>query len=183
MSRDLKAPLVPGLPQEDQSLQLRGRDQAQPCGNVGRVASECRSGPCVEDGQPYLRGSVALVVEAHTTMRQVTSALLRQFGCSRVLEAENTSEALRRLRQSKCDFVVCDSGISDKLGLDLLAKLRADVLLRELPFLLVVANASREDLLCALNGGADGILVKPFTASTFSSRLYQAMSKRHRPRR
>ena len=56
-------------------------------------------------------------------------------------------------------------------GIELLRAVRADAQLRHLPFLMITAEAKRENIIEAAQAGASGYIVKPFTAATLEEKL------------
>ncbi len=116
-----------------------------------------------------------LVVDDFSTMRRVVRGLLREIGFERVEEAEDGVAALARLRSQPFDFVVCDIGMPIMSGIDLLRMVRADATLRHLPVLMITAEARKEDILLAVQHGAAGYLVKPFTKEALEERVKKAL--------
>jgi two-component system chemotaxis response regulator CheY len=56
-------------------------------------------------------------------------------------------------------------------GIELLRVIRADAALKNLPVLMVTAEAKRENIIEAAQAGASGYVVKPFTAATLDEKL------------
>jgi two-component system chemotaxis response regulator CheY len=56
-------------------------------------------------------------------------------------------------------------------GLTLLQSIRADESLKKLPVLMVTAEAKKENIVAAAAAGANGYVVKPFTAATLDEKL------------
>lgn len=65
-------------------------------------------------------------------------------------------------------------------GIQLLKAVRADAGLKHLPFLMITAEAKKENIIEAAQAGASGYIVKPFTAATLDEKLkkiFQNMGK------
>ena len=60
-------------------------------------------------------------------------------------------------------------------GIDLLKAVRIDAALRHLPMLMVTAEARKEDIVLAMQCGAAGYLVKPFTKAALEERVKKAL--------
>jgi two-component system chemotaxis response regulator CheY len=103
-----------------------------------------------------------LVVDDFATMRRVLRGLLRESGWNRVEEAGDAAAALARLKAERFDFVICDISMPTMSGLELLKAIRAVPALRELPVLMLTAEARRQEILLAAQHGAVGTIVKPF---------------------
>lgn len=112
-----------------------------------------------------------LVVDDFSTMRRIVRSLLRDIGFSNIEEAENGSEALAKLKSAKFDFLVTDWNMPVMTGLELLKAIRATEGLKELPVLLVTAEAKREQIIEAAQAGVSGYVVKPFTAAVLEEKL------------
>jgi two-component system chemotaxis response regulator CheY len=113
-----------------------------------------------------------LVVDDFATMRRIVRNLLKELGFTNIEEAEDGAVALQRLRGSaKFDFVVTDWNMPNMSGIELLRQIRADESLRHLPVLMVTAEARKENIIEAAQAGANGYVVKPFTAATLDEKL------------
>jgi len=113
-----------------------------------------------------------LVVDDFATMRRIVRNLLKELGFTNIEEAEDGVVALQKLRSSaKFDFVVTDWNMPNMTGIELLRQIRADASLRHLPVLMVTAEARKENIIEAAQAGANGYVVKPFTAATLDEKL------------
>ena len=112
-----------------------------------------------------------LVVDDFATMRRIVRNLLKDLGFTNVDEAEDGVVALNKLRSEKFDFVVSDWNMPNMTGIDLLKAVRADAALKSLPVLMVTAEAKKENIIEAAQSGANGYIVKPFTAATLDEKL------------
>lgn len=56
-------------------------------------------------------------------------------------------------------------------GLTMLQNVRADDVLKDIPVLMVTAEAKKENIIAAAQAGANGYIVKPFTAATLDEKL------------
>ena len=112
-----------------------------------------------------------LVVDDFSTMRRIVRNLLKELGFQNLDEAEDGVAALSKLRGSQFDFVVSDWNMPNMTGIDLLKEIRADDNLKHLPVLMVTAEAKKENIISAAQAGANGYIVKPFTAATLEEKL------------
>jgi two-component system chemotaxis response regulator CheY len=112
-----------------------------------------------------------LVVDDFSTMRRIVRNLLKELGYSNTEEAEDGVVALHMLRNDKFDFVVSDWNMPNMTGIDLLKNIRADENLKSLPVLMITAEARKENIIEAAQSGANGYIVKPFTAATLDEKL------------
>jgi two-component system chemotaxis response regulator CheY len=62
-------------------------------------------------------------------------------------------------------------------GLTMLQNIRADPELGKLPVLMVTAEAKKENIVAAAQAGANGYVVKPFTAATLEEKITKIFEK------
>ncbi|MCI0508795.1 MULTISPECIES: chemotaxis response regulator CheY [Chromohalobacter] len=118
-----------------------------------------------------------LVVDDFPTMRRIVRSLLKELGFNNVDEAEDGQEALNKLRAGGFEFVVSDWNMPNLDGLSMLKEIRQDDALSELPVLMVTAEAKKENIIAAAQAGANGYVVKPFTAATLEEKLDKIFEK------
>ena len=118
-----------------------------------------------------------LVVDDFSTMRRIMRNLLKELGFTNVDEAEDGAVALGKLREGNFEFVVSDWNMPNMDGLTLLQNVRADPKLKTLPFLMITAEAKKENIIAAAQAGASGYIVKPFTAATLQEKLDKIFEK------
>ena len=116
-----------------------------------------------------------LVVDEFSTMRRIVRGLLKEIGFDDVEEADDGVAALAKLKSQPFDFVICDIGMPIMSGIDLLRMVRTDAALRHIPMLMVTAEARKEDIVLAVQNGAAGYLVKPFTKAALEERVKKAL--------
>jgi two-component system, chemotaxis family, chemotaxis protein CheY len=112
-----------------------------------------------------------LVVDDFATMRKVIRNLLKQGGFENVVEAEDGVAALKILQSQKVDFVISDWNMPNMSGLELLKAVRGDGELKELPFLMVTAEALKDNVVAAVKAGVSNYIVKPFTAEVLTEKI------------
>ena len=118
-----------------------------------------------------------LVVDDFPTMRRIVRSLLKELGFNNVDEAEDGQEALNKLRAGGFEFVVSDWNMPNLDGLSMLKEIRQDDALSDLPVLMVTAEAKKENIIAAAQAGANGYVVKPFTAATLEEKLNKIFEK------
>ncbi len=118
-----------------------------------------------------------LVVDDFPTMRRIVRSLLKELGFTNVEEAEDGQEALNKLKAGGFDFVVADWNMPNLDGMEMLKQIRADPDLKDLPVLMVTAEAKKENIIAAAQAGASGYVVKPFTAATLDEKLNKIFEK------
>ena len=112
-----------------------------------------------------------LIVDDFSTMRRIVKNLLRDLGFNNTQEADDGQTALPMLKSGKFDFLVTDWNMPGMDGLTLLKEVRADDNLKDMPVLMVTAEAKREQIVVAAQAGVNGYVVKPFTAATLKEKI------------
>ena len=126
----------------------------------------------VEAGQERdvdAKRSRILLADDNADMRDYVERLLgAQYD---VQTAEDGEAALEMIRQELPDLVLSDVMMPRLDGFGLLAAIRAEPRLRDLPVILVSARAGEEARVEGLDAGADDYLVKPFAARELLARV------------
>ena len=118
-----------------------------------------------------------LVVDDFSTMRRIVRNLLKELGFTNVDEAEDGVAALQKLGSAQFDFVVTDWNMPNMDGLTLLQNIRKTPQFKDLPVLMITAEAKKENIIAAAQAGASGYIVKPFTAATMAEKLEKIFEK------
>ena len=118
-----------------------------------------------------------LVVDDFSTMRRIIRNLLKEIGYEDIEEAEDGQQAFNKLKLMTFDFVVTDINMPNMNGFQLLSAIKKDPALAALPVLMVTAEARKEDIVAAAQGGAAGYIVKPFTKATLEDKLKMIITK------
>lgn len=118
-----------------------------------------------------------LVVDDLPTMRGIVRAQLKELGYANVDEAEDGAAGLAKLHGGNFDVVVSDWNMPNLDGLAMLKEIRADAALSHLPVLMVTAEARKENVIAAVQAGANGYIVKPFSAETLDEKLSNVIGK------
>ena len=112
-----------------------------------------------------------LIVDDYKTMLRIIRNLLKQLGFNNVDEASDGSSALQKLRDKEFNLVISDWNMEPMSGLQLLKEVRADVKLKETPFIMITAESKSENVIAAKEAGVSNYIVKPFNAATLKGKL------------
>ena len=115
-----------------------------------------------------------LVAEDKPTMADLLSRALQRAGHS-VLVAYDGQEALELGRSGECDVILLDLMLPRVDGFTIIRTLRAEQ--RNTPTLIVSARDEMDDIVRALDLGADDYLTKPFALDVLLARV-RALSRR-----
>ena len=118
-----------------------------------------------------------LVVDDFATMRRIIKNVLKQIGFTKILEADDGTSALEVLKENKVDLIISDWNMPQMTGLDLLKAVRGEKSTKNIPFLMVTAEAQKDNVIQAVQAGVSNYLVKPFTADSIKTKLAQILPK------
>jgi two-component system chemotaxis response regulator CheY len=119
-----------------------------------------------------------LIVDDFPTMRKIVKSVLKQLGYQNVAEAEDGQIALNMLKNNpSIEFVVSDWNMPNMTGIELLKAVRADAKLKHLPFLMVTAEADKDNIVEAVKSGVNNYIVKPFNAATMKEKIDKVFKK------
>lgn len=112
-----------------------------------------------------------LIIDDFATMRRIMKNILKQLGFKNLVEADDGTTALNILESQKIDLIISDWNMPKMTGIELLKKLRASTEYKKTPFLMVTAEAQKQNVIEAVQAGVSNYVVKPFTAEAISDKL------------
>ncbi len=124
-----------------------------------------------------------LIVDDLQSMRWIIIKRLKEVGFSRFEEANDGDVALEKLKKAVeekngFEFVISDWNMPNMKGIDLLKEIRNDKTLKEIPFMMVTAEAEQALMNEAMDAGADAYAFKPFTPEELKEKLMAVLEKR-----
>ena len=118
-----------------------------------------------------------LIVDDFATMRKIVRNVLRQINIENVIEAENGKHALGMLDKEAFDLIISDWIMPEMTGIDFLKACKEDEEKKNIPFIMVTAEAQKESVLEAIKAGVDNYIVKPFTPDKLREVIGKTMVK------
>jgi len=114
----------------------------------------------------------ALVVDDSRAMRMILAKTLKELGFE-VCEAANGREALEVIeaQQGALTLVLADWNMPEINGLDLLKRLRQNPELSSLVVVMVTTETELDQMVAALEAGANEYVMKPFTREILVEKL------------
>ena len=116
-----------------------------------------------------------LVVDDFATMRKIIKNILSQLGFKNIYEADDGTTALEVLKKEKIDLIISDWNMPKMSGLDLLKAVRSDPNLKDIIFIMVTAEAQKDNVIEAIKHGVNQYIVKPFTPETLKEKLEKVL--------
>ena len=125
----------------------------------------------------YDQNMKILVVDDFGTIRRIIKNILLEIGYHNIEEAEDGEIALQKLKAGGIEFVITDWNMPNMSGLELLTAVRLDEALKNIPVLMVTAEAAKENVINAVQAGVSNYIVKPFTATVLKERVDAILAK------
>ncbi|MBI4689811.1 MAG: response regulator [Nitrospirae bacterium] len=102
-----------------------------------------------------------LVVEDSPTMRQLISFAMKRISNSKVVEATDGVDALKKLSSEKVDLILADINMPVMDGLKLVSLVRGNPIYKDIPVIIITTEGAEEDKKKAIAIGANAYLPKP----------------------
>ncbi len=97
-----------------------------------------------------------------------------------VAVARDGAEALQKAEEVRPAAVVLDAMMPRVDGFEVLSRLKANAALADIPVIMLTARKSENDIVSALDKGADDYLVKPFIPDELMARLSRLLARKKR---
>ncbi len=131
-----------------------------------------------------LREMTVLVVDDMENMYNSIRSIMRvlKFG-RRFYYAENAEEALKLLKDQDLpiDLLILDNNMPGMKGVELLQMIRDDTSLRELPVVMITADAQQEFVTMAAESEIDAYLLKPITVGLVNEKIPPVIERANDP--
>ena len=102
-----------------------------------------------------------LVVEDSPTMRQLISFAIKRIPESKIIEATDGVDALKKLSSENIDIILADINMPIMDGLKLVSLVRNNPSYQHIPIIMITTEGAEEDKKRALAIGANAYLTKP----------------------
>jgi two-component system chemotaxis response regulator CheY len=102
-----------------------------------------------------------LIVEDSPTMRQLLSFAMKRISDSKIIEATDGVDALKKLSSEKVDIILADINMPIMDGLKLVSLVRGNASYKNIPIIIITTEGAEEDKKKALALGANAYLTKP----------------------
>jgi DNA-binding response OmpR family regulator len=123
------------------------------------------------------RESRLLIVDDNEMNRDMLARRLSRSGYL-VDVAENARQLMQHVKENGLDLVLLDIEMPEVSGFDALKMLRKDYSPSQLPIIMVTARNQREDIVRALNLGANDYLTKPVDFPVALARIATQLSRK-----
>ena len=117
-----------------------------------------------------------LVVEDSPTMRQLITFALKRIPGSKVVEANDGIDALKKLSTQKFDMILTDINMPIMDGLKLVSMVRNDPVHKAIPIIIITTEGADEDRKRGLALGANAYIAKPIQTADLLNVVNEIMS-------
>ena len=121
--------------------------------------------------------AIILIVDDNRTSRQKMSLAVKSLGHTAVT-AENGSIGLQKLSQQQFDLVLLDIEMPVMDGFGVLARMRENKELFEIPVIVISASSEMENIVKAIELGAQDFLPKNFEKILFRARVHACIERK-----
>ena len=126
-----------------------------------------------------------LVVDDSILIRSVAKKIFKNLGFSSISLADDGTTALDKLNSDSFDLVIADMNMPNMSGIDLLKRMREEDRTRHIPFLLVTAEESQDEIMTAIRAGVNNYMQKPWNVKTLMAKIERIFKyeeeKKNRP--
>lgn len=120
--------------------------------------------------------SFLVVDDSETVRRLVRQSLQLIFGSEDIFLAEDGRVALEVLRQEQIDIIISDWNMPNMSGEELLYQVRNNSALKDIPFIMMTANADRDFIIMAIQLGVTQYIVKPFSSNELETKIRSSIN-------
>jgi two-component system chemotaxis response regulator CheY len=116
--------------------------------------------------------SKAMVIDDSRAIRMILARTLRQLGYE-VAEAQDGREALAVLDRNaaEVELILVDWNMPEMNGLEFIKRVRAQDRYKDLKLMMVTTETQVEQMMAALDAGANEYVMKPFTREVIEDKL------------
>jgi len=100
---------------------------------------------------------------------------LKQIGFTNITELEDGTLALETLKEEKVGLILADWNMADMNGLELLKAVKNDESMKDIPFIMVIAEGQKREILEAAKEGVSDYIIKPFTHQTLEEKIKKVL--------
>ncbi|PWU22008.1 MAG: hypothetical protein C5B49_01675 [Bdellovibrio sp.] len=117
-----------------------------------------------------------LLVDDLNLIRRMLRQCLDEMGFKYIEDATDGNEAIFKLSKARSkgvpfDLLFLDWNMPNKTGIEVVEYCRASELFKDLPIIMVTAEAEKKNVLRALMNGANDYIVKPVSADILRAKL------------
>lgn len=124
---------------------------------------------------------ITAIIEDQIPMRKAMLRVLESEGIYEVHEFSNSKEAIEFLRSRWVDMVVSDIFLQKGSGFEILRFMRGRTIASDIPVVFVTGEATKDDIVYAIDMGASDYILKPFEPHELTAKLRTVLERYRNP--
>lgn len=112
-----------------------------------------------------------LVVDDSSTMRRIITTTLKEIGLRNFTTADDGDIAWEAVKREKIDLILSDHKMPNMSGEEFLKLVRESEEHAHIPFIMITAEAFRDNVMNAVKLGVSNYIVKPFSAKQLLEKI------------
>jgi DNA-binding response OmpR family regulator len=119
-------------------------------------------------------GLKILTVDDSKTIRMIVKKAFRPYDCQ-IIEGENGVEGLALAAKEKPDLIILDITMPVMNGAEMLSKMKEEADLKDIPVIMLTAEAGKDNVMKIVQLGVKDYMVKPFKGEQLIERVTKIM--------
>jgi CheY-like chemotaxis protein len=119
-------------------------------------------------------GLKILTVDDSKTIRMIVKKAFRPYDCQ-IVEGENGVEGLALAAKEKPDLIILDITMPVMTGSEMLSKMKEEPELKDIPVIMLTAEAGKDNVMKIVQMGVKDYMVKPFKGEQLIERVTNIM--------
>lgn len=119
-----------------------------------------------------------LLVDRNATMRSIIRHELIEMGYRTIHQVGNAESALLSLGKQFYDVIVTELELPGMDGIEFIKEVRKHYKLTNIKILVVTGRLSKEELIHAMQNGANSCLVKPFSPNALKNHIEHILTNK-----
>lgn len=112
-----------------------------------------------------------LIVDEHKTMLHILRSLLEQIGFKDINQASDGAKALEMFKAQKYGLIISEWTLEGISGYDFLQTVRKSENNKDVPFIILAADSTPQNVIKAKEAGVSHYILKPFTLEILQSKI------------
>ena len=130
---------------------------------------------------PDKKFRVLIADKSKSILINLKDILKNNFSCEEIVPCRDGAEAWENIQKSKFDLILSDSVLPGISGEELLSNVREEEETKNIPFLVISNKKDKESVLKAINSGATGYMIKPFSENDIVKKIESILRTKARP--
>lgn len=122
-----------------------------------------------------------VLADREPNSRKVEYEYLKEIGFGEIYQTDSGTEAWSMIKNFDADFVISTWHLREMNGLVLLKVIRADAAHASIPFLMLVEEVTKGQVVAAGEAGVNNMLLKPFTKAVFGAKISETIKPEDAP--